>query len=105
MNISIDPEGSEIRSLFNSSGSFRQQNVLEIGCGDGRLTYRYAARAWRVTAIDPNLEKIERARSSLPPNLSERVEFIAAGLEEFAARFGSEPAFTGFDRAILAWSL
>jgi 2-polyprenyl-3-methyl-5-hydroxy-6-metoxy-1,4-benzoquinol methylase len=101
MTLNIDPENNEIRTLKKVAGSFKQQSVLEVGCGDGRLTYRYATRAWRVTAIDPDKEKIARARVSLPPALQGKIDFQAAGLEDFARQNG-----TGrYDRALLAWSL
>ena len=37
------------RTLVDLGGA----EVLEIGCGDGRLTWRYAERAAYVTAIEP----------------------------------------------------
>ncbi|MGH2605607.1 MAG: class I SAM-dependent methyltransferase, partial [Anaerolineales bacterium] len=75
--------------------------VLEVGCGDGRLTWRYAAKAARVTAIDPFAEGIRRAREDLPPRLRGRVEFSSLPFDKFAA---AAPRST-FDIAILSWSL
>ncbi len=75
--------------------------MLEIGCGDGRLTWRYAGRAAHVTAIDPFAEGIARARTSLPEELRGRVEFHHVAFEDFAA--ASHPA--ACDIAILSWSL
>ena len=37
MTISIDPENNESRALFDLV-DFSKQYMLEIGCGDGRLT-------------------------------------------------------------------
>jgi hypothetical protein len=37
MTINVDPENSETRAVFNLA-DFNGQSVLEIGCGDGRLT-------------------------------------------------------------------
>ena len=42
--IRIDPENNESRVLFNFA-HFHNKHVLEIGCGDGRLTWRYADKA------------------------------------------------------------
>lgn len=105
MAIRLDPEANEIKALSASAGSFAGSTVLEIGCGDGRLTRRYAAEAAHVTAIDPNSEKIARAVASLPGELNHQVDFLAYDIEEFGQRFW--PASSGklFDRAILAWSL
>jgi 2-polyprenyl-3-methyl-5-hydroxy-6-metoxy-1,4-benzoquinol methylase len=60
MAIRLDPENNETRALFDLA-DFAGQRVLEIGCGDGRLTWRYAGRAAPVTAIDAFSPGIERA--------------------------------------------
>jgi cyclopropane fatty-acyl-phospholipid synthase-like methyltransferase len=41
MTVRIDPEGNETDALF-ALVELEGQEVLEIGCGDGRLTWRYA---------------------------------------------------------------
>ena len=53
MAIHEDPEQHEVAALARMVPSFAGLRVLEIGCGDGRLTQRYAARAGSVIAIDP----------------------------------------------------
>lgn len=100
MAVKIDPENNETRALFDLA-DFTGQRVLEIGCGDGRLTRRYAGRAAHVTAIDPFSPGIERARENLPDELHNRVEFHTISFEDFAA--ASEPSL--FDSVILSWSL
>ena len=100
MMIRIDPENNESRSLFDLA-DFRDKHVLEIGCGDGRLTWRYADKAAHVTAIEPSAEQIRLARENLPDNLQGRVEFHVAALEDFAAI--SAPSV--FDLVILSYSL
>ncbi len=45
----IDPE----RAVTALCGNLDGARVIEIGCGDGRLTFRYAAAARSVLAIDP----------------------------------------------------
>lgn len=74
MAIRVDPENNETRAFFDLA-DFGGQHMLEIGCGDGRLTWRYAGRAAHVTAIDPLAESITRAKQNLPPELQGRVEF------------------------------
>ncbi len=54
--------------------------VLEIGCGTGQLTRSLLARSLRVTAIEPGLNLIARARAGLE-NTGE-VQFVAARLED-----------------------
>jgi len=100
MTIRVDPENNETRALFNMA-DFSSQRVLEIGCGDGRLTWRYAGRAKHVIAIDPFAEAIKQARENMPVELKGRVEFHQFAFEEFAA--ASQPSST-FDRVILSWS-
>ena len=100
MAISIDPENNEGRALFELAG-FGGQHVLEIGCGDGRFTWRYADQAGRVTAIEPVATQIALARESLPGQLQDRVEFHHIGFEDFAS--ASAPSV--FDIVILSWSL
>ena len=59
--------------------------VLEIGCGDGRVTWSYVGKAARVTAIDPAANQIALAREQLPRQLQDRVEFHSLAFEDFAA--------------------
>ena len=100
MTIRVDPENNEPRALF-SLADLDGRHVLEIGCGDGRLTWRYAGEAGQVTAIDPFEGSIARAKANTPDDLTSRVEFRQAGFEEFVA---ANSAST-FDIAILSWSL
>lgn len=100
MAIRVDPENNETRALFGLV-DLRGQHVLEIGSGDGRLTWRYAGRAAHVTAIEPFAPSVERAKQNLPRKLKGRVEFQRAGFDEFAAT--AEPDV--FDVVILSWSL
>ena len=100
MAIRSDPENNEIRALFDLA-DFTGKQVLEIGCGDGRLTWRYADVAARVTAIDPYEEGIRRAKKDLPDTLRDRVEFHHIGFEDYATATES----AGFDMAILSWTL
>lgn len=98
--IRIDPENNESRALFNLA-DFSGRNVLEIGCGDGRLTWRYADKAAHVTAIEPGAEQVAAAKENQPDNLQGRVEFQIATLEDFAA----DSKASIFDLVILSYSL
>lgn len=100
MTVHADPEQNEVRTLLNLA-DLDEQDVLEIGCGDGRLTQRYAERTKRVLALDPFEPSIHRARALLPATLQAKVRFQAIPFETFARKTGSDR----FDRAILAWSL
>ena len=100
MTIRVDPENNESRALFDLV-EFRGQRVLEIGCGDGRLTWRYADSAAHVTAIDPFEASIARAKENTPEELKSRVNFRHITFDDFAA----ESRSLTFDIAILSWSL
>jgi 2-polyprenyl-3-methyl-5-hydroxy-6-metoxy-1,4-benzoquinol methylase len=93
-----DPEESEVKAI-RSLVDLRNKRVLEIGCGDGRLTWRYADQAARVTAIDPVELQIEAAVAATPPHLRRRVRFKVG--DATTERF--RPA--AYDVAILSWSL
>ena len=98
MRVSIDPEGTEtevIHELVDFSG----KKVLEVGCGDGRMTRRYADRAALVLALDPNAEKIERAIDSTPEPFRSKVRFRVADIAD------AELAQQAFEVAILSHSL
>ena len=82
MTILEDPEANEVSAL-KAMVDVASLRVLEIGCGDGRLAWRYAASAAHVTAIDPFADSIERAKERFPETLTGRVEFRHVGFEGF----------------------
>jgi ubiquinone/menaquinone biosynthesis C-methylase UbiE len=98
MPIQIDPEGHEIAAL-QKLVVLDNREVLEIGCGDGRLTFRYAAWPRHVYALDPDAASIETAMHNTPPQLSGKIEFRQGSAEHL--KFPKET----FDIALLAWSL
>jgi predicted RNA methylase len=94
----IDPEGAHLAAL-GRLGDFRGQRVLELGCGDGRLTLGIAADTASVLAFDPDAEAVELARRSLPIELAQRVTYQVASGKEIEVEPGS------FDLALFSWSL
>jgi 16S rRNA A1518/A1519 N6-dimethyltransferase RsmA/KsgA/DIM1 with predicted DNA glycosylase/AP lyase activity len=100
MSVHVDPEGNEISALSDLA-DLEGREVLEIGSGDGRLTWRYADEAAGVTAVEPFGGAFERARWKMPRHLRESVELRHESFEEFAAHQES----SSFDVAILSWSL
>jgi len=100
MAIIKDPEGNETACL-QTMIDFKNLSVLEVGCGEGRLTWRYAAKAAHVTAIDPDGTAIKTAQADTPKNLKERVDFRETSIEDFAQTSSGRR----FDVAIFAWSL
>jgi 2-polyprenyl-3-methyl-5-hydroxy-6-metoxy-1,4-benzoquinol methylase len=100
MAIVKDPEENETSTLFEMV-DFKDLGILEVGCGEGRLTWRYAEKAAHVTAIDPNTKYIETAQANIPNQLKGRIRFVASTIEDFAA----SAAERRFDISIFAWSL
>jgi ubiquinone/menaquinone biosynthesis C-methylase UbiE len=94
----LDPEGAHIAAL-RRLGDFEGRRVLELGCGDGRLTLGIAAEAARVLAFDPAREVVERARRFLPSDLAERVSYRVASGDSVEI----EPH--SFDMVVFSWSL
>jgi 2-polyprenyl-3-methyl-5-hydroxy-6-metoxy-1,4-benzoquinol methylase len=98
MPLRIDPQLNELRAL-RTLGGWRGLQVLEIGCGDGRLTRRLARLGASVHAIDPDQQLIRAARRSVPPSFAPRMK-VAVGQAE-ALRF---PA-AAFNRVVFSWVL
>jgi ubiquinone/menaquinone biosynthesis C-methylase UbiE len=94
----LDPEGAHLAAL-RRLGDFRDRRVLELGCGDGRLTLGIAEEAASVLAFDPDREAVERARQSLPAEFPERVTYLVASGKEIEL----EPL--SFDLVVFSWSL
>jgi 2-polyprenyl-3-methyl-5-hydroxy-6-metoxy-1,4-benzoquinol methylase len=98
VNSVLDPEGAHLAAL-RRLGDFSDQRVLELGCGDGRLTLGIAAEAASVLAFDPDGEAVERARSFLPAELAERVTYQVVSGKEIEIEAHS------FDLVVFSWSL
>ncbi len=74
------------------------RDVLEVGCGNGRLTLEYAKDTRRVVAIEPNREMVREARARARSRGIKNVRFL------------TRPAQTGirggpFDVVLFSWSL
>ena len=98
MTLRIDPEQNEVRAL-KQVADWRRQRVLEIGCGDGRLTRRLARLGAEVEAIDPSATLIRAARQHLPQRLAPRVHFHVgrAGRLDYPKE--------SFDLVVFSWVL
>jgi 2-polyprenyl-3-methyl-5-hydroxy-6-metoxy-1,4-benzoquinol methylase len=99
MTIRVDPEENEIRALRNSGVDWKNKRVLEIGCGDGRLTVRLARLGAIIQAIDPNADSIRAARNNKPARFADQIRYRVGS----ATQLKSKPEF--FDIVVFAWSL
>jgi 2-polyprenyl-3-methyl-5-hydroxy-6-metoxy-1,4-benzoquinol methylase len=75
---------------------FAGARVLDVGCGEGRLTAVAAARAASVYAFDPKAERVAEARAAAD---AEHVRFGVHGAEALDVERES------FDVALCGWSL
>jgi 2-polyprenyl-3-methyl-5-hydroxy-6-metoxy-1,4-benzoquinol methylase len=96
--VALDPEEAETRAIHDLI-DFIDKDVLEIGCGDGRLTRRFARGTRSVLGVDLDAESIALAPAQLPESLRSVVRFQVADITTLEL-----PSET-FDVAVLSWSL
>jgi len=87
-----ETEARRIEALVPLRGA----RVLEVGCGEGRLTGFAAARAASVYAFDPDAERVEIVRAMAE---TQRVRFGVHGAEALDVERET------FDVALCGWSL
>ncbi len=98
MSIQKDSEHNE-KKYLHTFADFKDQRVLEIGCGEGRLTWKYAHASSLTVGLDIDPDALRVARIDSPADLKGKAFFARAQSEHIP--FAEET----FDRAVLAWSL
>ena len=98
MATEVDPGGVMPRQILNAA-DFRGARVLEVGAGDGRLTFQYAAQCQSVVGIDTKEAEIRVA--------SRRPDVKRHGAPLFLCASGSALPFSAgqFGIVLLASSL
>jgi ubiquinone/menaquinone biosynthesis C-methylase UbiE len=89
-----DPERNELQHLRDAF-PLQSKAVLEIGCGDGRLTGQYSSESGSVIGIDPDITDLKLAKGN---GFDSQPGFIQAKAEELPFAAGS------FDLVIFASS-
>jgi len=97
MTLQKDPERNETK-LLHRYADFGDKRVLEIGCGEGRLTWQYAKETRSTMGIDLDADALRVATIDRPSDLEDKVYFSLAKSEQL--QFSKER----FDLALLAWS-
>ena len=98
MATEVDPAGVMPRAILKAA-DFRNARVLEVGAGDGRLTFQYAAEPRSVLGIDTKESEIRAASRCSGTELRGDVRFLCASAT--ALPFPAEQ----FDIVLLASSL
>ena len=98
MTLQRDPERNESKYLHKFA-DFRNRRVLEIGCGEGRMTWQFAKSTQTTIGIDPDPDALRIANVDRPSGLEDKALFACAASEYLP--FSKET----FDIAVLAWSL
>ena len=98
MPLVVDPDGVELATI-RELVDLTRLDVVEIGCGDGRMTFGCAEKAASVLAFDSDEELVRKARGSTPRALRDRIRFEVADAVEI------ELPTAEFDLALFSWSL
>lgn len=93
----LDPEGAHLASLRRLV-DFEGASVIEVGCGDGRLTAGLAEEAASVFAFDSDAEAVATAQAQLAEH-DERVTFQVGSARQI------EIPRTQYDIVVFSWSL
>ena len=94
----LDPEGAHLAALRRLQ-DFTGARVLEVGCGDGRLTCGIAEHAASLLAFDPDEAAVASARAALPDGLAGRVTYRVDSATDI------EIAPASFDIVLFSWTL
>ena len=99
MPLTIDPAKQEVRALRNAT-HWHGKCVIEVGCGDGRLTLRLASlRPLKIEALDPDSKLIHMARKNVPERYAEQIHYQVGHAERLKYPAGI------FDIVVFSWVL
>jgi ubiquinone/menaquinone biosynthesis C-methylase UbiE len=98
MRVRLDPNRTEVEALKHAA-EWRLKRVLDVGCGDGRLTLRLAGLGALLHGIDPDRKLIREARQRLPRRFAGRVRYSVGDAQDLRLPDGT------FDAVVFSWSL
>ncbi|HSM72420.1 MAG TPA: class I SAM-dependent methyltransferase, partial [Anaerolineales bacterium] len=94
MTLIKDPAQYETKHLHQIV-DFEGKRILEIGCGEGRLIWRYASASFFTVGLDPDKDSLRVAAIDRPSDPEDKIHFANAEAEHVP--FNKET----FDIAIL----
>lgn len=97
MTVFKDIENNE-KKYLHQFADFANSHVLEIGCGEGRLTWQFAHPSSLTVGLDPDHDALRVASVDAPHELKKKVHFAGAQAEHLPFSKNT------FDLAVLAWS-
>jgi len=92
----IDPEEHEVDALLARLPAVDRLAVVEVGCGDGRLTRRYSRHVGTVLAIDPDEAAVAAFRNE---GVAGNVNLRATSIDRLELPDGS------VDAVLFSWAL
>ncbi len=96
--IKVDEDNLAIQNILKHV-DFNGKHVLDIGCGDGRMTFQVAKLAKSIIAIDIDVDEIVKAKETMKIQGIQNVNFHVGSLEELNLRNNS------FDVVLFSLSL
>jgi 2-polyprenyl-3-methyl-5-hydroxy-6-metoxy-1,4-benzoquinol methylase len=94
----VDPDGAEILTI-KELVDLDALRLVEIGCGEGRLTFECAREGALVYAFDSDGDAVRKAQAAITADLRRRVRFEVADAAELELPKGE------FELALFSWSL
>ena len=95
----FDEQKREI-AVLGRLADFSGQRVLDVGCGNGRMTMLIAEIAGSVVGIDPDADAIDLARKKVADSRRDSVSLVAEDVNTVSA-----PWLAAFDVVVFSRSL
>lgn len=80
--IKVDENKTAIHNMLKHV-NFETKNVLEIGCGDGRMSFQISKHAKSIVGIDPDDNEINKAMVIMQSKQIQNVTLKVGSLEDF----------------------